>query len=131
MAFNMFKTLRVYWSKREKDWMINYPTSASGHMMSDLLAGRIDFKEFIEELKERGYDTRSLKLSVQKREFKCIKDCFKDEKKIFEKDDIVYMKSVEKDNVGFTNNERFSYYFSTNPDEENYFKNYFIELTKK
>lgn len=128
MPFNPFKTLRVKWSKKEKDWMIDYPTSATGHMTNGFIEGRIGYKEFVKELKLRGYNTNTLKITVDKREFKCIQDYIKDGKILFSKADVVYMKSDEEEGIALTNKERYSYWFSKNKKEENFFGNYFEEI---
>jgi hypothetical protein len=71
MPFDEQRTLRVRWNKREK-WMIGYPSSAAGHIASDLLAGRTTLPTFLEELKEHGYDTTTLQLHVHRRRFLCL-----------------------------------------------------------
>lgn len=128
MAFDVFKTLRVRWGKRENDWMIDYPTKPTGSMTSGFIGGSIDFPEFIKELKERGYDVSTLKISVNKRKFMCIKNHARDGKKLFSKGEIYYMKYDDKEEIALTNHERYSYEFSKSKENENYAYNFFEEM---
>ena len=59
------RPLRVYWSKRENDWMIDSPSRSSGHMMSDILA---KIKDELWMLDERGYDLTTLRFTVKQQE---------------------------------------------------------------
>ena len=59
------RPLRVYWSKREKDWMIDSPSRSSGHLMSDILA---KINDELADLYERGYDLTTLRLTVKQQE---------------------------------------------------------------
>jgi hypothetical protein len=56
--------LRVWWSKKQKDYLINCPvgygTKSDGHWLSIIFN-----KEFEEELRKRGYDPTTLKFSVE------------------------------------------------------------------
>lgn len=54
--------IRVAWSKRERDFLIHYDNSPTGGLVTDNLLK----KEFIEELKNRGYDLKTLKFSIKK-----------------------------------------------------------------
>lgn len=70
--------LRVRWSKAEDDLLISYPRSCDGHLAYGALCGdrmRLAVGEkppwdfdpsFVEELKRRGYDIRTLKFSVRR-----------------------------------------------------------------
>lgn len=129
MAFDSRKTLRIKWTKKEKDWMINYPSKPTGWLAHSLITGSIDFKEFVDELDKRGYDTTTLKLSVNKKGFECIKDLHKSEegeekRKIFEKGKVYYLKSEEDDTFLIVDDEGYSHLFSKK-DGENYFYNFF------
>jgi hypothetical protein len=128
MRFNSSKTLRVRWCEDENDWMIDYPTKATGSMTAGFIDGSIDFPEFIKELKSRGYNVDTLEINVQKREFKCIKDCFRDGKKVFSKDEIAYMKYDDNDSISLTNTERYSYHFSKSKKGEYPYAIYFVEI---
>lgn len=59
-------TLRIYWSKREKDWMIDGPNGPDKHLTHAWMSGRLTFDQFIEELQTRGYDVSTLRLSVKR-----------------------------------------------------------------
>lgn len=56
------RPLRAYWSKREHDLMIDYPTSPDGWFLHGILS-----KEFTEELKSRGYDITTLRFSIKQK----------------------------------------------------------------
>jgi len=89
--------LKACWSKREDDIIVYYPDSPDGHLMHDMLNSRrlrsgftknhsknkritiqdwnanlciYEDKSFLEELESRGYDLKTLKISVRKREKK-------------------------------------------------------------
>ena len=64
MGFNKETTLRCYWSKREKDFMINYPKKSHGWNMYGLLASNA-FEEFKDTLEKQGYDISTLKISCK------------------------------------------------------------------
>lgn len=55
----------VYWSKREKDFMVNWDDGctipSARYVVSHFT------KEFIEELQSRGYDTTTLRFSIKKK----------------------------------------------------------------
>jgi hypothetical protein len=66
MPFDELSMLRARWSKRENDWLIDYPNGPDGHFMhSEMLRTEV-FKNFVNELQERGYDTTTLRISVKK-----------------------------------------------------------------
>lgn len=65
-GFDENTTLGVKWSKRESDGVITYPRKEDGFMLHDDLLRSETFKKLIGELKERGYDTDTLRFSVQK-----------------------------------------------------------------
>ena len=73
-------SLKVKWSKREKDFMIYYPRKCDGALMNYILGdmlvwGGIDgvkkgwtnYKEFklLKELEDRGYDITTLKFEIK------------------------------------------------------------------
>ena len=75
------KKLSVIYDKRQNDFVVKYPRSCDGalaihHLVSDTLEYRIPSKEkeyphnfevtnFIKELEKRGYDTETLKFSIE------------------------------------------------------------------
>ena len=56
--------LRAYWSKRERDLMLFHPLGMQTVCDAHYLSGVFD-KEFLEELRRRGYDPRTLKFSIE------------------------------------------------------------------
>lgn len=66
MTNNMKKTdkLAVWWSKREKDYLINSPAGFGTNSDAHWLSGFFN-KEFENELKQRGYDPTTLKFSIE------------------------------------------------------------------
>lgn len=73
------RVLKLFWSKREKDIMVQYPRRCDGalvmHHFTDMLQwggidgkekGWVNYKEFnlIKELKERGYDITTIKFEI-------------------------------------------------------------------
>ena len=70
--------LSVHWSKREKDFLIHFPRSCDGHLVHHAFTGErmriavdkkppFDFDpSFVDELKARGYDVRTLRFSVKR-----------------------------------------------------------------
>ncbi|MNQ62479.1 hypothetical protein D3C85_768240 [compost metagenome] len=62
--------LTVRWGKREKDWVIDYPSSPDGWLAHGLIRGDDTLPEFIQELKERGYDLTTLRISVERKKQK-------------------------------------------------------------
>lgn len=94
MAKRDENTLSAFWSKREKDIMICYPSKASGALLHHVLSGNamrvlpkssgegltelweikdnplmavFRDKSFLEELEERGYDLTTLRFSIKKK----------------------------------------------------------------
>ena len=65
-GFDCETTLGACWSKIDKVWRTYYPRREDGFHMHDLLRSK-DFKEFVSELEERGYDPESLRISVKKK----------------------------------------------------------------
>lgn len=71
--------LVVFWSKREQDFLIRYPRSCDGSLAyGHFCAKRLrrapgetppwDFDpSFVKELEARGYDTQTLRFSVERR----------------------------------------------------------------
>jgi len=73
-------SLKVKWSKREKDFMIHYPRKCDGALMNYILGdmliwggidgvdkGWLNYREFnlLKELDERGYDITTLKFEIK------------------------------------------------------------------
>lgn len=56
--------LRAYWSKRERDLMLDFPlgqcTSGDGHWLSGVFNNDV-----LAELTRRGYDVKTLRFSVE------------------------------------------------------------------
>jgi hypothetical protein len=71
-----YDKLQVRWSKREKDVLFVYPRKADGALMNYffcfLRSGQD--KTLLEELEERGYDTKTLKFSISQKEPKSALD---------------------------------------------------------
>ncbi|AME04856.1 hypothetical protein AUL54_00220 [Bacillus sp. SDLI1] len=65
-GFNYVTTLGACWSKKDNDWRIYYPRKQDGWELHDFLKTEA-FNNFIQDLKQRGYDTKTLRLSVKKR----------------------------------------------------------------
>lgn len=63
-GFDYTTTLGVCWSKRENDFNIYYPRKVDGWVMHDILRSDA-FKEFKEEVKNRGYDLETIRFSVK------------------------------------------------------------------
>lgn len=63
--------LTYKWSKRENDYLINYPRKCDGHLVHGFFAGYTNGKEFMEELEKRGYDLKTLKFEVKLKEEPC------------------------------------------------------------
>lgn len=57
----MTDTLRMRWSKRHGDFLIDYPSSPDGWLISDALSPALQ-----RELKERGYDLTTLRFSIKR-----------------------------------------------------------------
>lgn len=64
-GFDYETTLGTCWSKMENDWKIYYPQKSDGWEMHDFLRSDT-FKNFVSELEKRGYDTKTLRISVKK-----------------------------------------------------------------
>lgn len=64
-GFNYETTLGACWSKRDNNWHLYYPDKTDGWELHDFLRSDT-FKEFVKELEQRGYDTKTLRLSVKK-----------------------------------------------------------------
>lgn len=76
--------LSVKWSKREKDFIINYPRSCDGHLIVDaLLSDRLRYcipnektryplnyevENLKKELELRGYDLTTMRFSIKLKE---------------------------------------------------------------
>lgn len=75
----MGDTLKVVWSKRERDLLISYPSKPDGHLVHNVLNCKRchpDMKglfgvtwepSFIDELEARGYDLTTLKFSIKRK----------------------------------------------------------------
>jgi hypothetical protein len=66
--------LLVRWSRKENDFLISYPSKPDGHFIFGLVAnGSVRYevlssgKTFIEELEERGYDIKTLRIQVDRK----------------------------------------------------------------
>jgi len=69
------KKIELRWSKRERDWLFNYPDNAGCTMMGvffDMVkttGHRTDWQQELKKmLEERGYDYTTLKITCQKKE---------------------------------------------------------------
>lgn len=56
--------LRANWSKREKDIIVHYPLGIGTGCDCNYLLSDIFNKEFMEEMKSRGYDLSTLRFSI-------------------------------------------------------------------
>lgn len=65
-GFDYETTLGTCWSKQDNNWRLYYPDRESGWELHDLLRSDT-FKQFLEELEEQGFDTKTLRLSVKKK----------------------------------------------------------------
>ncbi|WP_442637887.1 hypothetical protein [Rossellomorea marisflavi] len=65
-GFDKERTLGTCWSKQDKNWRLYYPFMESGWTLDELLKSET-FREFIEEIEELGFDSTTLRLSIQKR----------------------------------------------------------------
>lgn len=66
--------LLVRWSRKENDFLINYPDKPDGHFIYGLIAqGSVRYevlssgKTLMEELEERGYDIKTLRIQVDRK----------------------------------------------------------------
>lgn len=64
-GFDYETTLGTCWSKSENSWKIYYPSKPDGWLMYEHLSSE-PFKELLQELERRGYDTKTLRISVKK-----------------------------------------------------------------
>jgi hypothetical protein len=60
--------LTYKWSKRENDYLINYPRKCDGHLLYGFFEGCMGVKEFLAELEKRGYDLKTLKFEIKEKE---------------------------------------------------------------
>lgn len=56
--------LRARWSKRENDILVTYPLGISTSSDMGYLFTDIFNKDFIQEMKSRGYDIKTLKFEI-------------------------------------------------------------------
>lgn len=63
--------LTYKWSKRHKDYLINYPAKCDGHLLYGFFEGYTPVKEFLKELEERGYDLKTMKFEIKQKEEPC------------------------------------------------------------
>lgn len=66
--------LTMFWSKRERDFVYKYPSRPDGHLVHYVFsvgrwndARRAVDLSFIQELEARGYDTKTLRFSVERK----------------------------------------------------------------
>jgi len=52
---------------KEQDWQFIYPRSCDGAFLCSVFSGHHTFKEFIDELEARGYDPKTLIVSVERK----------------------------------------------------------------
>jgi hypothetical protein len=65
-GFDYETTLGACWSKMENDFKIYYPRKTDGWFMYDFMRNET-FKEFVAELENRGYDTKTLRISIKRK----------------------------------------------------------------
>jgi hypothetical protein len=56
--------LRARWSKSEKDVLLTYPLGRMTRCDSAYLAFKVFNNEFVKEMKDRGYDIKTLKFEI-------------------------------------------------------------------
>lgn len=81
--------LRMHWSKKEKDFVISYPSKYDGHFLHNLIGSKVftlgennnrkNYRyyssipnsslallqlDYLKELEDRGYDTKTLKFEI-------------------------------------------------------------------
>lgn len=59
--------LAYKWSKRERDYLISYPSAPDGHLMHSFMGGHMSATRFLTELSQRGYDLTTLRVEVKKK----------------------------------------------------------------
>lgn len=70
--------LSVFWSKREQDFLMRFPSKPDGHLLwwwfgcehhryDHDAKGVVFDQSFIAELEARGYDTKTLRFSVDRK----------------------------------------------------------------
>lgn len=128
MSFNERKTLRIKWNKRQK-WSIDSPNVYTDHVASDFINGYTNFLEFVEELKSHGYNTDTLKLSVNRRQFKCIKTFTKNNHEVkFQEGNIYFLSSIDRLTFSIVDNDDYIHCFNKYASDGQYVFDYFIEV---
>lgn len=59
--------IRVYWSKTEKDLMVNWDAGCSSSTANYIICNFT--KSFIDELEKRGYDVSTLRFQIRKKPY--------------------------------------------------------------
>lgn len=60
--------LTYKWSKRLNDFLIHHPAKCDGHLLYGFFEGHTTIKDFLKELEIRGYDLKTMKFEVKKKE---------------------------------------------------------------
>lgn len=67
------KKVKLFWSKREKDWMFVWPDNAGSSLrgiffgMTKTTGNRVDWEEDLKKiLTDRGYDYKTLRITCNK-----------------------------------------------------------------
>lgn len=58
--------LTAQWSKKERDLVFGFPRKCDGHLVYGAFSTTYLQKDFVTELKERGYDLTTLQFSVRR-----------------------------------------------------------------
>lgn len=66
-GFDYTTTLGVCWSKEENDWKIYFPRKPDGWYIYSIISDKF-FENFLKELEEAGYDLKTLRFSIRKKE---------------------------------------------------------------
>lgn|SRR5512141_2589544 len=68
MRIDRKRTMLCRWAHTDRQWDWTYwaPNGPDRHLMHAWLSGHMSFLDFVEELKKRGYDIKSFRISVQR-----------------------------------------------------------------
>lgn len=61
----MKNKLKISWCKKEKDILVTYPLGIKTNCDASFLYNMLEKCNFVEEVKNRGYDIKSIKFSIE------------------------------------------------------------------